>query len=124
MTKRKLKYPHMREELKEYLYELSSIEFQKKNWIKNDKNNFIHKSQFDYSVHFLYDDTDLSITPEKYIGIFLENQQEANLVYDVIKAIDIIFKKYGLELIDEEYIKSTEWSDVLKRATLAWEFLK
>jgi len=119
----KLKYPSMREELIGYLKGLSDKEYQCEVWVNHNVPNGVEDC-FDMSIHFLYDDTDLSNNPKKCIGIFLYNDKEAELISSVVSALDIIFDKYGLGLTDKEYIEKEEWNTVLKKSRNAYLFLK
>lgn len=119
-----LKYPSMREELISYLGELSDKEYQIRNWLPENSEDGIPKSSLDYSVHFLFDDTNLSLDPKKCIGFFLYNENEANVISKLIRAIDVLFKVYGDKLTDKEYICTPEWLEVMHAAATALVHLK
>ena len=64
----------------------------------------------------MYDDTDLADDPMSLIGWILTGKNEADVITNLVKALDIIFDKYGTELADKEYIAKNEWENVLSMA--------
>ncbi|MBP1859086.1 SCO4402 family protein [Rhizobium herbae] len=110
--------PNLRERLIAHLRELSDLEYQKRYWkvIDEETGNY---DEFDYSVHFLYDDTDLAYDPDSYIGCTLYSQEEAECVRKLATALDIVFEVNGLELDDHEYLSTKEWPLVLRAAAEA-----
>lgn len=119
-----LKFPQMREELIEYLRELSDFDVQKKEWIASSNPDGHPKSQFDYSVHFLFDDTCLATEPNEAVGWYLNDEKEAQLISDVVNALNQIFDRYGVGLSDEDYMKVPEWMDVLNASAKALEVVE
>jgi len=114
----------MRAELIRSLFELSDPEYQRNKWLPENSLDGVPDSNLDFSVHFLFDDTSLSTSPEKYIGWFLKDEREAKLVFEVIRTLSNIFTKYGTELEDREYIKMPEWLDVVRKAKFAHDAIK
>ena len=108
--------PDMRDELIGYLEGLSSLDYQNECWVKKIK---LPYDEFDYYIHFLFDDTPLSIKPELLIGYCLRNKAEAKSVKSLCNSLERIFEKYGTELSDREYINLVEWQSVLKEAQAA-----
>lgn len=108
-----LKYPEMRSELMEYLSELADRDYQRQNWLPQNSTDGIPRSQLDYSVHFFLDDTSLLEEPERCIGFFLRDMEEANLAKQVSVLLKNLFKKYGVDMSDEEYIAKPEWSEII-----------
>ncbi|VFS48572.1 SCO4402 family protein [Budvicia aquatica] len=113
-----LKYPWMRDELIIYLHGLSDEKYQSKAWIEDDHPNGGH-DELDYTIHFLYDDTDLANDPLSLIGWILRDTIEANAIAALIDKLNILFEMYGTDLSDKEYLAKTEWKDVVKAAKLA-----
>jgi hypothetical protein len=111
-----LKYPSMRDELIDYVTALSDITYQQRYWIGGETSDEVKHDELDYAIHFLYDDTCLSRNPLEAIGLFLKNDDEAALVGDLIGALEKVFDIYGTKLGDNEYIKTSEWKDVISRA--------
>ncbi|MBC8719178.1 hypothetical protein [Ochrobactrum sp. Marseille-Q0166] len=124
MINNDLKYPSMREELLRSLLELSDAEYQRNKWLPENSLNGIPESNLDYSVHFLFDDTSLSTSPEKCIGWFLNDEREAKLVFEVIQTLSNIFTKYGTEMEGRDYIQLREWADVVRKAKFAYDAIK
>ncbi|PIT09874.1 hypothetical protein BGI30_06480 [Snodgrassella alvi] len=108
----------MRQELVSYLCALADKNYQYMSWVKNDRPNGGH-DELDYTIHFLYDDTDLAENPESMIGWILTSQEEAEMISNVIRALDTLFEIYGTELTDKEYLEKNEWNDVVDAAKKA-----
>ncbi|MBK5073798.1 hypothetical protein I2492_13365 [Budviciaceae bacterium CWB-B4] len=112
----------MREELIDYIRGLSDEKYQYQAWIEGVRPGGGY-DELDYTVHFLYDDTDLADDPESMIGWILVGKSESDAVAKVISSLDIIFDKYGTELSDKEYLAKEEWRDVIKAAKEAEKIL-
>lgn len=117
-----LKYLGMREELISYLQGLSDRDYQYKAWVEGNRPNGGH-DELDYTIHFLYDDTELASDSASMIGWILLSSDEAHAISNVIKALDIIFNKYGLNLTDKEYIEKDEWGNVVEMAKIAKDIM-
>ncbi len=111
-----MKYPWMRAELLGYLEGLSDPAYQKACWVEGKCPDGIRHDELDYAIHFLYDDTEIGSAPDRCIGVFLNNQEEAECIRRVCEAIDDLFNKHGTELSDAEYISLPEWDKVVASA--------
>jgi len=80
--------------------------------------------ELDYTIHFLYDDTNLGSNPYSEIEFILISVDEAEKILTLVRSIDSIFNMYGLGLDDKDYIEKPEWSCVVAAATVASEYLK
>nr|WP_236605214.1 hypothetical protein [Sandaracinus amylolyticus] len=80
--------------------------------------------QLDVPVHFLFDDSVLADDAERAIGWYLVDADEAQLVRDVIGAIDRIFVAHGTEHPDQYFLELPEWTRVLGLARTAATTLK
>ena len=118
-----MKNPEMRNELLDYLFSLSDFNYQKNCWVKGNCPPNIQHDEFDYSVHFLFDDTDLANNPDGLIGYILNDANEALLIKSVCEKITAIFNKYGTDLSDEQYINLSEWEEVIRSAKSAYDTL-
>jgi hypothetical protein len=114
-----MKFPDMRHQLVTNLKSLSDWEYQKKCWVLKECPEEVENDEFDLSVHFLFDDTELASDPESAIGYFLKNKIEAQAVKSVCDELDSIFDKYGYKHTDDEYINFAEWHNVIESATKA-----
>jgi len=114
-----IKYETMRNELIGYLEGLSDLDYQRNCWVKQICPPPIQADDFALSVHFFYDDTELSTNPHTLIGWILYDESEVEAIRKLTFSIDIIFEIYGTVLSDEEYIGKPEWSFVLEAATHA-----
>jgi len=108
----KLEHPWHRDTLIDYLRELSDRETQERDWLPGQGN-------FDYVVHFLFDDQE----PHDALGYYLRTQAEVNAVVAVYDAIDSVLNLYGTELEDLEYVAKPEWSNVIATSRRALEIL-
>ena len=118
-----LKYPDMRDELLEYLLGLSDIDYQIEKWIQYNPKDKIKFDCLNLVIHFIFDDTVLGEAPEKAIGFFLLNKREADAVRDVVRNLDIVLKKYGMDKEDSFYIQTDEWRSVLNASKKAYSLI-
>ncbi len=119
-----MKFPDMRSELIDYLSGLSNKDYQDSCWVKKRCPEGVENDELDYAVHFLFDDTCLSESPEDLIGILLKNEDEAHAIKTVCSAIDDLFLKYGCDKSDKEYINYPEWNNVVISACKAISIIK
>ncbi len=115
-----IQFPEMRQELIENLRSLSDVDYQDRMWINGGSEGRIQHDEFDYVVHFLYDDTSLADDPVSLIGVILRNANEVALIELVIATLENLFEKMGLDKTDEEYVRSQWWSDVVNAAKIAY----
>ncbi len=108
----------MRAELIQHLKALADLEYQRRVWLMQASPTPQH-DEFDYAVHFLYDDTRLAVDARSTIGWILRSETEAEAISKVVASLEAIFQKYGTELSDEDYIHLPEWASVLETAAAA-----
>lgn len=113
-----LEYPTMREELVSYLEGLSNYDYQCRAWVCRSESDMAY-DELNYTIHFLYDDTDLATDPRSWIGVVLRGEEEVMAIFDVVKSIDGVFDKYGTLLTDAEYIVKPEWVGVIESSKKA-----
>lgn len=80
--------------------------------------------EFDYAVHFLYDDTDLAEDVRSLMGIILKNDAEVIAMQNIINALNTLFDKYGTDLSDHEYINKPEWKNIVDATRVALDILR
>ncbi|TJZ76334.1 SCO4402 family protein [Chitiniphilus eburneus] len=102
-----------RNELKVKLESLSDRGYQERVWVEGIMPHGVVHDDFDLAVHFIFDDTDLADDIQSCIGEFLFNQYEVDCVALVVKSIDVVFDRYGINRSDGFYIKTPEWDDVV-----------
>jgi len=112
-------YPHMREELVDYLVGLSDLDYQRRVWIDAGSQKTVVYDNFDLAVHFLFDDTALASDPYSTIGKILQDASEARAIAVLKSCLDDLFNQYGLTLSDAEYIALPEWRTVIAAAEAA-----
>ena len=103
-----LKFPEMRNQLIVTVEALSDFAYQKECWIKDNCPPPVQHDNFDLAVHFLFDDSGLDDDVKGMIGYILKDDNEADLVSKLCKAIDEVLIKYGNDLTDHEYIHKPE----------------
>lgn len=108
-----LEYPAMRDELISYLEGLSSADYQYSAWVSRSSSDIAY-DELNYTIHFLYDDTDLATDPRSWVGIVLRGESEVRAISDVVKSIDEVFDKYGTCLADDGYLTKPEWAKVIE----------
>ena len=114
-----LHFSGMRKELVEYIEVLSDRQYQEKFWVRQERTVDIQHDEFDYAIHFLFDDTDLARDPNSTVGFILKDASEVEVISGLILKIDDIFNKYGTGLTDEQYMATPEWVDVICAAKRA-----
>ena len=119
-----IRYPKMREELIKTLKALSDREYQQSAWIEGKYPKGKLDDNFDYAVHFLFDDHDFDEDPEGFIGYCLINKEEAKLINSVTKSIDKLLSELGNDLTDLEYTLSPLWKNVIQTSKQAYEVIK
>ncbi|PIF76585.1 hypothetical protein CLU95_3752 [Variovorax sp. 54] len=112
-------YPEMRQELIEYLQGLADPQYQRRVWVDQLLEDGVQHDEFDYAVHFLFDDTALASDPHSTIGWILKDASEADTVTAVVASIEAVFAKHGTKLSDAEYIELPEWHSVVATAATA-----
>jgi len=113
----------MRAELLAYLQGLSDPDYQRRVWVGGEMSNGVQHDEFDYAVHFLYDDTKLADDPQSMIGWILRDAEEAEAIALLIGLIEDVFEKHGVELSDAQYISLPEWNSIVGAAKTAHEML-
>ena len=108
-----LKFPAMRDELISYLLGLSNAEYQYNAWVARADPDLAY-DEFNYVVHFLYDDTDLATDADSWVGLIFREGSEALAISEVVRSLDVIFEKYGTALSDAEYLTKPEWAYVIE----------
>ncbi|MCE9637530.1 MAG: hypothetical protein K8T90_17655 [Planctomycetes bacterium] len=121
----RVRFPQMRWFLQEALRALADSEFQQLVWVarRSDAEKRWH-ANFDEVVHTILDDLDLGRDPDKSIGSFTCNVDEARAAAEVACAIERLLKKYGTRRSDAEYVATREWSEVMQLARQALDLMK
>lgn len=119
-----IRYPEMRKELVSHLQALSDPDYQRRVWVEKGKEGGIEHDEFDYAVHFLYDDTQLAEDPRSTIGWILNDDSEAKLIESLVRTIEVIFEAHGTGLSDAQYIDLPEWGGVVNAARKALSIIR
>lgn len=118
-----VKYPEMRKELEEHLRALADPVYQRRMWVEGKADGSVRHDEFDYAVHFLYDDTQLASDAQSTVGWILKDASEAEHIAALVQSIDVLFARYGTKLSDAEYIELPEWRAVVLAAKAAEAFM-
>lgn len=111
-----IKYPEMRKELVSHLRALADPDYQQRVWVGGGRDDDVQHDEFDYAVHFLYDDTRLAGDPRSMIGWILRDLDEATQIEVLVGVLEGVFQKHGTALSDAQYIALPEWPSVLGAA--------
>ncbi|WP_395345915.1 hypothetical protein [Variovorax sp. UC122_21] len=90
-----VKYPEMRKELEEHVRALADPAYQRRVWVEGKAEGSVRHDEFDYAVHFLYDDTKLASDAPSTVGWILKDASEAEHIAALVRSIDVVFAKYG-----------------------------
>jgi hypothetical protein len=116
-----IEFPSMRVELLDRLQLLADEKYQAKYWGSKEPH-----WDFDYVIHFFFDDTTLSEGGRKCIGIILEDENEAKLSDNICKQLDRLMHTYGNRQSESGnfYMNTSEWKDIVRDARQFLEYLK
>ena len=114
-----VKHPEMRKELEEHLQALADPAYQRRVWVDGQAEGAVQHDEFDYAVHFLFDDTQLASDVHSTVGWILSDAAEAECITALVRSIDVVFERYGFKLSDAEYIELPEWHSVVQAAKAA-----
>lgn len=110
MKKDEIKYPNMRYELRSHLKSLADVQEQE---LWKDCNDF------DEAIHFIFDDTKLSESPQELIGIILLSEQEVVVIKRVVESIERVLAFCGDNAAITDYKNSTEWKNLVEYSKVA-----
>lgn len=116
MTKHRLELPFVRRELISHMETLSDPDEQRALWIEHRPYKGAQFGTFDTVIDFLHREYDLADTPYDFIDEVLVDENEASLLKELDRKLDILFERYGGKLSDAEYIAKPEWQDVILAA--------
>ena len=119
-----IKYPWMREQLIGSIETLSDIDYQRKAWVQHEFPEGVEWDDLDLHFKFLFDGPDIYDYLDESIGDILKNETELKAVKEMLNEMMNIFKEYGTELTDEEYINLPEWQEVIEKAKIVKEIVK
>jgi hypothetical protein len=109
----------MRERLVEALEALADPNYQERVWLKRELPADLDDDGLDFVVHFFFDDTDLSRDPLGCVGWFIRDEHEAQLVREVVEALDRVIRDVGPGESDQEYLSNKSWPMVVSSARQA-----
>lgn len=113
----------MRDRLVDALEGLADRNYQQRVWIDRRLPNDVDDDGFDYVVHFLFDDTELSRDIEGCVGWFLK-EEEVEPVRRVVSLVDAVIDRVGVGASDAEYVDSPYWPEIVSAAAQALGVVK
>ena len=113
-----IKFPSMRIELIDRLQLLADVGYQSKYWGSKEPH-----WDFDFIVHFFFDDTALSDGGMECVGIVLEDKYEAMLSDSICERINALLNTYGRDQSDVFYKNTIEWKEIVKDTQRFLEYL-
>jgi hypothetical protein len=119
MVRTMIEFPCQRVELLDRLQLLADEGYQWRYWGSSDPH-----FDFDYIVHFFFDDTPLAELGAECIGKILEDEHEVMLSNSICKKINNLLETYGRNQADEFYMNTTEWKEVIRDARKFLEYLR
>jgi hypothetical protein len=94
--------------------------------VRYDENgNLASFFDFDLAINILFDDIPyLDSDPRRQIGISLANEAEADAVHAVVQALDLVLEVDYPDDIDEHFVTTPRWVDVVSAAHNALQVIK
>lgn len=117
-------YPVMRNELLMTLRALADPTYQQNIWVERNFPNETFYDDYDMAIHTLYDDLGLDDEGCMQVGFVLCNQTVADLVHEVIVALEHIFDTLGVDSDFEVIRRSNGWPEVIRSARVAYTELQ
>ncbi|EXB46957.1 hypothetical protein J699_00535 [Acinetobacter sp. 1000160] len=75
-------------------------------------------------IHFFFDDTQLANNTAHELTWILESEEEIRIIKELTEILDKILNKYGVHLLDTDYIYKPEWKNVINTAQEALDIIK
>ncbi len=102
---------------------LADTKYQQIVWLKRQPPGKTYYDSMDDVIHCLFDDTPIAKSANDAIGVILKNEDEAEAIGLVIKAIEKIMDLLPVNSSSEAYINSEYWPEVVATSTLAYKLL-
>jgi hypothetical protein len=112
-----VRYPEMRNNLRDVLNELSNSFMQWKIWIDGYNPNSMNEIQgFWVNACFIFDDSGLASDTIGCIGYYLKTAEEVTTIKKLVVALDSVINAVNKSDNDRDYITHPLWVDVLSSA--------
>jgi hypothetical protein len=115
-----IKHKERRENLIVYLTDLATYPFK----FKVQGNEKILDMDIDDIIHFFFDDTQLANNTAHELGWILESKEEIHIIKELTTTLDKILDKYGVYLLNTDYIYKPEWKNVIYTTQKALDIIK
>lgn len=112
-----LKYPNMRNEVVFALTSLSDRAYQQRVWIDRITPRPTYYDDLDHQVHTLFDDIDVCVEPDRWVGVVLYPGE-----VEPLRKLGASFQEVIWDLgdvTDAEYLAHPQWDEVIGLARIA-----
>ena len=112
-----LRYPEMRAEVIAALTSLSDRDYQQRVWVERRMPGPNYDDSLDTVVHTLFDDIDVCVDPERWVGLVLQPGE-----VEALQAVGSVFRSVLDDLgdvADADYLADARWPEVVSRAASA-----
>lgn len=114
---REIQFPSMRNEVVYALASLSDRAYQQRVWIDRIMPTPTFHDDLDLNVHILFDDTDVCLHPERWVGQVLY-PAEVEPLHDLGEVLDATIDDLG-DAPDTDYLADPRWDKVIRLARVA-----
>lgn len=115
-----IKHKERRDNLIVYLTDLATYPYR----FNIKENKQILDMDLDDIIHFFFDDTQLANNTAHELSWILESEEEIRIIKELTEILDKILNKYGVHLLDTDYIYKPEWKNVINTAQEALDIIK
>ena len=112
-----LRYPEMRAEVIDALRALSDVDYQRRVWIDHERPEVNGYDNLDFQVHILFDDIDVCVDPDRWVGLVL-NTTEVEPLRRLGELFGGLINDLG-NVPDEVYLAEPRWATVVELARAA-----
>lgn len=112
-----LRYPEMRADVIAALTSLADLEHQRRVWVERQRTGPDYDDSLDLVVHTLFDDIDVCVNPERWVGLVLRPAEVESL-----RALGSTFQGVLDDLgdsTDADYLADPRWPEVVARGAAA-----
>lgn len=113
-----VRFPAMRDEVVSALRALADRDYQERVWIRRELPSPGFYDELDIEVHVLFDDIDVCVEPERWVGYVLESADEVEPLRRLGNALGALIDDLG-DAPDSDYLADPRWPGVVEAAAAA-----
>jgi hypothetical protein len=117
-----LRYPDLRDEVIAHVSHLADPEYQDRVWVRREYPTPDYYDDFSQTFEALEDLGALE-DPDRAVGSYLRTTAEAGALAELGECFRRLFDRYGTDISDAEYLRTAEWSEVVRLAGIVRELL-